>query len=101
MEKRGGRQRRGPARCVASAVSPICQAMEADQDFTMGQIFHSSSSSDHIRGVTHWWSLIPPLEKGRPTKRSDVIWNPLLSPAPPSRPPPAFNYNILLTNDQL
>lgn len=40
------------------------------------QIWRSSSlscSSDHMRGVTHWWSLFPQLEKRCPTKRSDVF----------------------------
>lgn len=51
---------------------------------------------DHMRGVTHWWSLIPRLEKGCPTKRSDVIY---LKPLP--HPHLLKKYNISVINDEV
>lgn len=56
----------------------------------------SSSSFDHIRGVTHWWSLIPQLEKGCPTKGSDVTY---LKPLP--HPHLLKKYNISVINDEV
>ncbi len=55
-----------------------------------------SFSFDHIRGVTHWWSLIPQLEKGCPTKRSDVIY---LRPLP--HPHLLKKYNISFIYDEV
>lgn len=62
------------------------------------QICRSSASFsfDHIRGVTHWWSLIPRLEKGFPTKRSDVIY---LKPLP--HPHLLKKYNMSVINDEV
>lgn len=67
------------AQCVASAelirVHRVCWTLfyRDSMDLVGANHFKSVSApnqptllllSDHIRGVTHWWSLIPQLEKG-------------------------------------